>query len=557
MAYLGTRGYTIPKDQLSVSQQDRIRRELMVTKAQPALSFARPEPYPVYREAATRFYLPRFYGVKTFGPTTKPSKLRRAIPLGRPFNGKLREDQQVVAALALGSLRTHGGALLELHCGYGKTVVGLYIAAALNVKTVVIVHKEFLMDQWEERIEMFLPGARVGKIQADVLDIDDKDIVMVMLQSLATKNYPIDLFSGVGLVIVDECHHMSAEVFSNALFKAVAPHMLGLSATMKRKDGLTRVFKMFLGDVAAKREQSSDTEVRAMHYYNDDEEFNETVMGFQGTVNFSSMLSKMSSCDHRLDYVANIVRDLVFEEEREQILVLTHFRAMINALSDRFQAMEIDHGYYVGGMKSEDLEKSATRRVVLGTFAMAEEGLDIKTLDTEVLATSKSDVVQAVGRVQRSPNSTPLVVDIVDPHPCFKRQYEKRCKFYRKNNYSITEIGAKRKPTAAQAAKKRLWEAQEAERKIVAELKRVQEEARQAEEQLEELEGETVEATESKETAEARIAELERHQRRAAAARKTVEADLRVTAKRAAVAAKKKPAKPAQSLIISDDGDWE
>ena len=557
MAYLGTRGYTIPKDQLSVSQQDRIRRELMVTKVQPALSFSRPEPYPVYREAATRFYLPRFYGIKTFGPTTKPSKLKPAIPLDRPFSGKLREDQQVVADLALGSMRTRGGALLELHCGYGKTVVGLYLAAALNVKTVVIVHKEFLMDQWEERIEMFLPGARVGKIQADVLDIDDKDIVMVMLQSLATKDYPIDLFSGVGLVIVDECHHMSAEVFSNALFKAVAPHMLGLSATMKRKDGLTRVFKMFLGDVAAKREQSSYTEVRAMHYYNDDEEFNETVMGFQGTVNFSSMLSKMSSCDHRLDYVANIVRDLIFEEEREQILVLTHFRAMIDALSDRFQKMGIDHGYYVGGMKSEDLDKSATRRVVLGTFAMAEEGLDIKTLDTEVLATSKSDVVQAVGRVQRSPNSTPLVVDIVDPHPCFKRQYDKRCKFYRKNSYSITEIGAKRKPTAAQAAKKRLWEAQEEERKIIAELRRVQEEAKQAEKQLAGLEGEACEAAEIKNTAEARIAELERHQRRAAGARKTVEADLRATAKRKEAAAKKKPTKPAKSLIISDDGDWE
>lgn len=554
MAYLGTRGYTIPKDQLSISQQDRIRRDLMVTKSQPALSFARPEPYPVYREAATRFYLPQFYGLKTFGPTTKPSKLRPPIPMSQSFAGKLREDQQVVANLALKSLRGVGGALLELHCGYGKTVVGLYIAAALGVKTVVIVHKEFLMTQWKERIEMFLPGARLGKIQADVVDIDDKDIVMVMLQSLATKEYPIDLFSGVGLVIVDECHHMSAEVFSNALFKAVAPHMLGLSATMRRKDGLSRVFKMFLGDVAAKREQSSDTEVRAMHYHNDDEDFNETVMGFQGTVNFSSMLSKLSSCDHRLDYVANIVRELVVEEERDQILVLTHFRAMIDALSDRFQKMGIDHGYYVGGMKPEDLEKSATRRVVLGTFAMAEEGLDIKTLDTEVLATSKSDVVQAVGRVQRSPNSTPLVIDIIDPHPCFRRQYEKRCKFYRKNNYSITEIGAKRKPTAAQAAKQRLWEAQEKEHRVTAELKQAQEEARRAEEQLAELEGETSDAAEGKEAAAARIAELERDQKRAAAARKTVEADLRATAKRAAV---KKSTPKAKSRIIADDGDWE
>jgi len=92
-------------------------------------------------------------------------------------------------------------------------------------------------------------------------------------------------------------------------------------------------------------------------------------------------------------------------------------------------------------MKPEDLEKSALKRIVLGTFAMAAEGLDIKTLDTEVLATSKSDVVQSVGRVQRSPHGTPLVIDIVDPHPCFKRQYEKRAKFYRKSQFAIVEEG--------------------------------------------------------------------------------------------------------------------
>ena len=408
MAYLGTRGYTIPKSQLDIAQQDRIRRELSVAPAAQSMSFARPPPYPVYRESASRFYLPRFYGERTFGPMSAPSKLPPPETLSTTFKGKLREDQQVVADLAVRTLRNRGAGLLELYCGYGKTVLGLYIAAALGVKTAVLVHKEFLMTQWAERIEGFLPGARVGRLQAQTVDIDDKDIVMVMVQSLAIKQYPLDLFKGIGLVIVDECHHMSAEVFSNALFKAVTPYMLGLSATMTRKDGLSRVFRMFLGDVIAKRVRTgSNTEVRVVRYHNPDEEFNETVLGYNGAINFSSMLSKLSACEHRLDFVANLVQGLVVDDEREQILVLTHFRAMIDALSDRFQAMGLDHGYYVGGMKPADLERSATRRIVLGTFAMAEEGLDIKTLDTEVLATSKSDVVQAVGRVQRSPTLIP------------------------------------------------------------------------------------------------------------------------------------------------------
>ena len=118
---------------------------------------------------------------------------------------------------------------------------------------------------------------------------------------------------------------------------------------------------------------------------------------------------------------------------------------MIDALSDRLLKSKIEHGYYVGGMKQVDLDKSAQKRVVLGTFAMAEEGLDIKTLDTLVLATSKSDVVQAVGRVQRSPNVTPLIIDIVDPHPCFKRQHAKRLAFYKKSKFEINGSAAEPK----------------------------------------------------------------------------------------------------------------
>ena len=457
MAYLGTRGYTIPKEHLSVAEQDRIRRELSVAPAATGMSFARPPPYPVFREATSRFYLPRFYGQKTFGPFAKPSKLKEAEKLNTSFKGRLRDDQQVVADQALRALRNVGGGLLELHCGYGKTVVALYIAAAIGLKTAVLVHKEFLMTQWAERIEMFLPGVRIGKIQAQTCDMDDKDIVMVMIQSLATKDYPMDLFSGVGLVIVDECHHMSAEVFSNALFKAVAPHMLGLSATMTRKDGLSRVFKMFLGDVIAKRARQGEikTCVEVLRYTNDDEEFNETVLGFNGQINFSSMLTKLSQCEHRLNFIAARVERLVREENRVQVMVLTHYRAMIDALSDRFLKAQIEHGYYVGGMKQSEQDKSSSKKVVLGTFAMAEEGLDIKTLDTLVLATSKSDVVQAVGRVQRSPDVTPLIVDIVDPHPCFKRQHAKRLAFYRKSKFEIDGTAAEPRPRRkAVAAKK-------------------------------------------------------------------------------------------------------
>jgi hypothetical protein len=68
-----------------------------------------------------------------------------------------------------------------------NTVLSLNIIAKLKKKTFIIVHKEFLMNQWIERIQQFLPGARVGKIQGQIFDIDDKDIVIGMLQSLYMK----------------------------------------------------------------------------------------------------------------------------------------------------------------------------------------------------------------------------------------------------------------------------------------------------------------------------------------------------------------------------------
>ena len=74
-----------------------------------------------------------------------------------------------------------------------------------------------------------------------------------MLQSLSMKDYPREMFYEYGFTVVDECHHISAEVFSRAFFKVVTKHALGLSATMTRKDGLTKVLKWFLGDVVYKK----------------------------------------------------------------------------------------------------------------------------------------------------------------------------------------------------------------------------------------------------------------------------------------------------------------
>ena len=116
----------------------------------------------------------------------------------------------------------YGGGIISVPCGYGKTVIALYIAAKLNLKTLVVVHKEFLVNQWKERIEQFIPDAEIGRIQSKIVKSQNKDIVIGMLQSISMIDYDDDLFNDFGLVIYDECHHLGAEVFSN-IFVSIYP----------------------------------------------------------------------------------------------------------------------------------------------------------------------------------------------------------------------------------------------------------------------------------------------------------------------------------------------
>ena len=88
-------------------------------------------------------------------------------------------------------------------------------------------------------------------------------------------------------------------------------------------------------------------------------------------------------------------------------------------------------------MKEKDLKESESKKVIIATYAMAAEGLDIKTLTTLIMATPKTDIEQSVGRILREKHSSPIVVDIVDKHDIFQKQWYKRKKFYEKKEYSI------------------------------------------------------------------------------------------------------------------------
>lgn len=431
-------GYKIPKD----GQETALRKQLTVKPNIPSV-FVKPQyvkSYKVYHETENFMYLPKQFGIAKFGP---PSVNHCSVTVGTPehwtFNGEIRDAQQEVVRAYL-EPAPHDG-MLCLQTGGGKTVCALYIASVLRVKTLIVVHNTFLKDQWEERIKQFLPSARIGKIQGEVIDID-KDIVIAMIQSISMKDYPPQVFVGFGLTIVDECHHIASEVFVQSFPKITSQHMLGLSATPERKDGLMHVIEWFLGPILFKSESADkeDTNIRVevFNYDPGDTTFSTVVYNSQGVMSTAHMVNKLAEYAPRTKMIADILDDI---GDGRQILVLSdrvqHCKDILAALTPELRDKSCILAQTVPSAKRA--EWCATKRILIATYSMCKEGFDVPSLNTLLMATPRPDIDQIVGRILRIEKSKrtvhPLIVDIVDI--TFRRQFQQRLALYKKRSYQV------------------------------------------------------------------------------------------------------------------------
>ena len=250
-----------------------------------------------------------------------------------------------------------------------------------------------------------MPGIRIGRIQGEKCDIGpDVDVAIAMIQTICSRNYPIGTFDRSGFAIFDEVHHLGAEHFSMALQRINCRRMLGLTATPKRSDGLSKVFEWHLGPIVyqiARRPKDDTVIVEALRYECDDPDYAETQTNYRGETIRARMINNIAEYGPRTSAVLEWVVPLMAEPSRK-LLVLSDRREHLIAFETGFKTAGIDSvGYYVGGMKQKDLDVSSTKRVILGTFAMASEGMNIPTLNMVLLATPKSNIEQSVGRILR------------------------------------------------------------------------------------------------------------------------------------------------------------
>jgi len=476
---LSNQGYSIYKNQITENEIEIIKNDLTI-KPFTCPGYGNLDdvtPYKLFKENEDKIYVPSFYGRNKFGiPEVSKLKTPESINISFASDRLMRPYQQDIIKTYLKSAYKIGGGIISVGCGRGKTVMGLKIVEELKVKTLILVHKEFLMNQWVDRIKEYLPNARVGYIQGKTLDIQRKDIVLAMIQSLSDprkdKDYPANIFESFGLVIADECHHLAARQFCRSLAKYPFKYTLGLSATPDRADGLTRVFKHFLGDIVYKdNEIQKTTEDIAMEHIpnsnvelylykmasgNIDTKYNKEELNYKKKPNIVTMKSNIANCEHRTRYILSFLPRLI--QEGRTILILscrrTHITQMEKIINEMIISVPMPDctvGLYVGGMKQEKLDISATKRVIIATYEMAEEAFDCKTLNTLIYGTPHKNIKQAVGRILREEKSKrkfiPLIIDIQDVFSTFNGWNKIREKYYKGEGYpmKISEVLVKSK----------------------------------------------------------------------------------------------------------------
>lgn len=372
-------------------------------------------------------------------------------PFPFKFHGAPRNDEQWRVWSETGNfLRAGLSGITQAPTGSGKTVLGAFAAAAVQKRTLVIVTKADLYDQWIDTAKQFLglPRDMIGIVQQDVAQLN-RPFVIAMMHTLAlTDRFKAADFDGFGLVIWDEVHRLGADEFSNSAFLFNGKLRLGLSATPDRSDGKETVFLAHIGPVRVVSSAMQlkpkvilvKTDWKVPRVKRKDEYGNETYV----------------KLPHSAGKVGHVLKHLIYWKSRNDIMADVIVAAAKKARRTVFFSDLLDHlailrqelvtrgvpgsdiADFVGGLSAAERERAKKSPIILATYKMMGEGTDIPALDTAVFGTPRSDIVQIAGRVMRlfEGKQQPTLVDMIDADSgVFAGYAEKRYRWY-------AEIGA-------------------------------------------------------------------------------------------------------------------
>ena len=371
-------------------------------------------------------------------------------PLPVTFQGELRPEQMAAAKAML----AHDIGVLSATTAFGKTVIAAWLIAQRGVNTLVLVHRQQLLEQWIERLAAFLELSpqsigRLGggrKKLTGVLDV-------ALLQSLVRKGVVDDRMADYGHLVVDECHHLSAHSFEQVARRTKARFVTGLSATVTRKDGHHPILFMQCGPVRYRVDARQQAAARP---------FTHQVIvrptGFKPAaaadpdqrVEFQKLQEALTADDHRNLLICEDVLDAV--RNGRCPLVLTERTDHLAQLAERLRS-HVPHVITLqGGMGKKALREALSRladlsdeagRVLLATGRYLGEGFDDPRLDTLFLGLPVSwrgTIAQYVGRLHRlhEGKREVRVYDYADLNvPMLSRMFDRRCRGYEAVGYTI------------------------------------------------------------------------------------------------------------------------
>jgi superfamily II DNA or RNA helicase len=409
---------------------DLMKRELTLEqKGSEKFGFGGNQTIRCYREVADWIEVPRQYAVRNLN-VDLDDQTTQGEDATFSYTGTLRDYQEPLVNDFLDQIaepKNQFGGILSAKCGTGKTVMSTWLSAKLGRKTCVLVHAGFLMKQWKESFLQFtdLTEDDIGTVQQATCDWEGKKVVIAMVESLVSdREYPPEMFESFGVVIADEVHRHGALEWSKAIQMFPAKLRIGLSATPRRVDGLWNVIRWHVGDVLVKAKHRG--EAASVAVINTGIGLPKNIYTGRGRakINLPRLITALTRIGKRNDAIMEEVVQAVRAGRRPLILSdrLEHLDTLQAMFFMMWDGDDIPVGRYVGGMKDKQIEEARRCQLLFGTYQYAKEGLDDETLDTLFLVTPKSDVEQAVGRIQRShpDKKRPLVVDFVDEQtgPC-------------------------------------------------------------------------------------------------------------------------------------------
>jgi superfamily II DNA or RNA helicase len=372
-------------------------------------------------------------------------------PVAATFLGELTEAQlQAFSATA-----KHDIGMVVAPPGFGKTVLGTYLIAERKCNTLVLVHRQPLLEQWRSQIGIFLgrEAKSIGQIGGGKRKLTGQ-IDVAMIQSLSRKDSVDDIVAEYGQVIIDECHHLPAVSFERVLSEVKARYVVGLTATPQRRDGHQPIIHMQIGPVRFKADPRNQLAQRPFDHRLVVRETGFDAPAQSSDIPIQGLYGLLVADENRNDQIVDDV--LIAMEERRSPILLTERKEHLKQLHDRLKGFVRHIVILRGGRSAKERRKIEAQlasipvdeeRLILATGRYIGEGFDDARLDTLFLALPvswKGTLVQYAGRLHRlHPGKHEVrIVDYVDSKvPMLSRMFERRRVGYRAMGYREDDNG--------------------------------------------------------------------------------------------------------------------